>query len=232
MKVAVINFSGNVGKTTVAKYLLQPRLQEAKYLAIETINADGSDQAAMKGSQYGEIVDSLRLLNGDVVIDIGASNVETFIELMQDYMGSHDEFDYFVVPTVPALKQQRDTIATIDALNEIGIDPNKIRVVFNMMDRSDDPVRVFSGLFDLHRQDKSFILRPDAVVTRSEIWTRLKDTKRSLADLATDTTDLKGALAQAEDPYEKLRLSQEISNRGLAQGVNKQLDSVFQALFR
>lgn len=231
MKIAVMNFSGNVGKTTIAKYLLQPRLQDARYLAVETINADGSDGAAMKGSQYGEIIDSLRLLSGDVVIDVGASNVETFVELMQDYMGSHEEFDYFVIPAVQAPKQQRDTIATIDALNEIGVEPEKIRVVFNMMERGDDPARVFSGLFDLHRLDYSFALRPEAVVTRSEIWARLKDAKRSLADIAADTTDLKGALARADDPYEKLRLSQEISNRGLAQGVNKQLDGVFRALF-
>lgn len=231
MKIAVMNFSGNVGKTTIAKYLLQPRLRDAKYFAVETINADGSDQTAMKGSQYGEIIDSLRLLGGDVVIDVGASNVEKFVELMQDYMGSHEEFDFFVVPAVQAPKQQRDTIATIDALNEIGVAPDKIRIVFNMMERGDDPARAFSGIFDLHRQDQSFTLRPKAVVTRSEIWTRLKDAKRSLADIATDTADLKGALAQAEDPYEKLRLSQEISNRGLAQGVNKQLDGVFRALF-
>ena len=33
MKVAVINFSGNVGKTTVARHLLAPRIAGAKVIA-------------------------------------------------------------------------------------------------------------------------------------------------------------------------------------------------------
>jgi hypothetical protein len=31
----------------------------------------------------------------------------------QKYQGSHEDFDAYVVPTVPALKQQQDTIATL-----------------------------------------------------------------------------------------------------------------------
>ena len=34
MKIAVINFSGNVGKTTVARHLLQPRINGAIFLEI------------------------------------------------------------------------------------------------------------------------------------------------------------------------------------------------------
>ena len=34
------------------------------------------------------------------IIDVGASNVEDFLKLMQQYDGSHEEFDYFVVPVV------------------------------------------------------------------------------------------------------------------------------------
>lgn len=39
-EVAVINFSGNVGKTTVARHLLAPRIDGAKVVAVESINAD------------------------------------------------------------------------------------------------------------------------------------------------------------------------------------------------
>ena len=42
----------------------------------------------------------------NVVVDIGASNVEDLLALMRKYRGSHENFDYFVIPTVPALKQQ------------------------------------------------------------------------------------------------------------------------------
>ena len=38
--------------------------------------------------------------------NIGASNVEELLSLMRRYRGSHEDFDYFVIPTVPVLKQQ------------------------------------------------------------------------------------------------------------------------------
>jgi hypothetical protein len=41
MKVAAINCSGNVGKTTVARHLLAPRIEGAEVIAIESTNADG-----------------------------------------------------------------------------------------------------------------------------------------------------------------------------------------------
>ena len=40
MKIAVINFSGNVGKTTVARHLLAPRIPGAEVIAVESLNAD------------------------------------------------------------------------------------------------------------------------------------------------------------------------------------------------
>ena len=46
MKIAVINFSGNVGKSTVARHLLLPRIPGAELIAIESLNADeGQGQA-------------------------------------------------------------------------------------------------------------------------------------------------------------------------------------------
>ena len=57
MKVAVMNFSGNVGKTTVAGHLLKPRMGDAQIFSIESINsgadADGLDVEKMKGKKFG-----------------------------------------------------------------------------------------------------------------------------------------------------------------------------------
>ena len=44
-KIAVVNFSGNTGKTTVSDQLLSPRMDAPRF-AIETINAGASDTAA------------------------------------------------------------------------------------------------------------------------------------------------------------------------------------------
>ena len=46
MKIAVINFSGNVGKTTIARHLLLPRIPGAELITVESVNADeGQAQA-------------------------------------------------------------------------------------------------------------------------------------------------------------------------------------------
>ena len=55
MKVAVINFSGNVGKSTVARHLLAPRLNNAEVIPVESINSDGTDETAIRGKQFGEL---------------------------------------------------------------------------------------------------------------------------------------------------------------------------------
>ena len=133
MKVAVINFSGNVGKTTVARHLLAPRIEGAEVIAIESINADDGQTQALRGRQFGELQEYLQTVD-NVVVDIGASNAEDLLALMRKYRGSHEDFDYFVIPTVPALKQQQDTIATLAELTRIGIPASKLKVVFNQVE--------------------------------------------------------------------------------------------------
>ncbi|MPW20781.1 hypothetical protein GCT13_28895 [Paraburkholderia sp. CNPSo 3157] len=81
---------------------------------------------------------------GNAVVDVGASNVEDFLMLMQRYDGSHQDFDRFVVPTVYGSKQQVDTISTLQSLQAIGVPSSKIRVVFNMVDPKQDLVRSFA----------------------------------------------------------------------------------------
>lgn len=50
MKVAILNFSGNVGKSTIAAHLRKPRMPGAQMFSIESINmgveADGLEAAA------------------------------------------------------------------------------------------------------------------------------------------------------------------------------------------
>ena len=150
MKIAVINFSGNVGKSTVARHLLAPRLEDAEVIAIESINSDGMETAALRGNQFDELQDQLMTL-GNAVVDIGASNAEDFVNLMQNYDGSHEDFDLFVVPTVPAMKQQVDTIATLRSLSEdIGVPATRLRVVFNMVEPRRDLEKLFAKVFEAH----------------------------------------------------------------------------------
>lgn len=231
MKVAVINFSGNVGKSTVARHLLAPRMGNAPVIAVESINSDGSQDEAIRGKQFGELMEAMSLMK-DSVVDVGASNVEDFINRMKQYRGSHEDFDHYVIPTVSKAKQQRDTISTIDALSEIGVPAKKIRLVFNMVELDESPERIFPGLIEYHASAKNFTLRPDAVIHVNDIYGKLKGTEQSIPDILSDSTDLKELLKVATTPEEKLRLSRLIGVKRLASGVTEELDAVFKTLFK
>lgn len=97
MKLAVINFSGNVGKSTVSRHLLAPRLNDATVVPVESINSDGTDDETIRGRQFGELQEALALMP-DAVVDVGASNVEDFINLMRQYHGSHEDYDLLSSP--------------------------------------------------------------------------------------------------------------------------------------
>ena len=90
MKIAVINFSGNVGKTTVARHLLAPRLRGCQVVAVESINADDGPSVTIRGRQFAHLQEFLQSVD-NVVIDIGASNVEELLKLMRRYRehGAH-----------------------------------------------------------------------------------------------------------------------------------------------
>jgi hypothetical protein len=127
MKLAVINYSGNVGKTTVSRHLLAPRLPGCQVVAVESINADDGQPVTIRGRQFAQLQEFLQSVD-NVVVDIGASNVEELLKLMRRYQDSQEDFDGYVVPTAPDRKQQQDTAATLAELARIGVAPERLRV--------------------------------------------------------------------------------------------------------
>jgi hypothetical protein len=230
MKVAVINFSGNVGKTIVAKHLLAPRLDGPTEISVETVNSDGADDEAMRGRQFGELHEILSLVD-NAVVDVGASNAEDFVGRMAQYHGSHEEFDYFVVPVSPKEKPQRDTIATIEVLAGIGVPPAKMLLVFNMVETIHKPEHLFPGLFAYQADKKKFTINPAAVIHENEIFERLKSTGTTLAELLADTADYRKKIKESGDADERIRYARMIATKRLAGGIAKEFDAVFKALF-
>lgn len=235
MKVAVLNFSGNVGKTTVAGHLLKPRMSDAPIYSIESINvgadADGLDVEKMRGKKFGELVDELMPLD-TAIVDVGASNVEDFLKLMQQYDGSHEEFDFFVVPVVKEKKVQADTVNTIRALQKLGIDKKRIRMVFNKVEVDEAVTDEFAPLFGLAEAEKSFVVKPEATIYANEVFERLKAVGKSLGDITADPTDYRARLRQAADEDEKELCVRMVALKRLAVTANKNLDDVFKALFK
>src|SRR5699024_11774831 len=86
MKIAVLNYTGSVGKTVVASHLLAPRLNNAQIFAIESTNETagdlGLDVDQLRGEQFGKLFRDLLILD-DAIVDVGASNIEEFLTHMR-----------------------------------------------------------------------------------------------------------------------------------------------------
>ena len=237
MKVAVLNFSGNVGKTTVAAHLLKPRMADAPVYSIESVNvgadANGIDTERMKGKQFGELVDSVMLLDS-AIVDVGASNVEDFLKRMEQYSGSHTEFDLFIVPVTKEQKVQADTVNTIAALAAMGIEQARIRVVFNRVDADDDVENEFASVIAMGRVRDFCIADTECVIYANELFERLKFAGKSLGDIVADTADYRELFRQTDknDTRQRVFLANMLGMKRLSVSVEENLDKVFSLLVK
>ncbi|MBT9519245.1 MAG: hypothetical protein IV112_21405 [Methyloversatilis discipulorum] len=232
MKIAVLNFSGNVGKTTIARHLLLPRIPGAALIAVESINADDDHQGqSLRGRQFAELQEYLQTVDS-AVVDIGASNVEELLGLMHRYRGSQEDFDAFVIPTVPALKQQRDTTATLLEMSRLGVPASRLKIVFNMVEEDSDITQTFEPLLEFLLACPVATASIRARLSANEIYGRVKsmEVAPDLIQLSKDTTDFKSLILKSAKLEEKLALAQALANRRLAFGVVPELDACFAAL--
>ena len=229
MKVAVINFSGNVGKSTICRHLLAPRIPGAEVIAIESLNAGTHQGPSLRGRQFGELQEYLQTVD-NAVVDVGASNVEDLLNLMQLYEGSQEDFDFYIVPTVPSMKQQQDTIATLIELSRLGISASRLKVVFNMVELGTTVEQTFFLVLAYLTEQPIAMANPACRLRQNEIYARMRRTATDLSTWAADSTDYKALIVAAADAKERLEHAQKLATRRLATGVLPELDACFAAL--
>lgn len=232
-KLVVVNFTGTVGKTTLAAHLLSPRMPDASFFAVESINqtADGLgvDVEKVRGDQFRGLLKKLMLIDA-AIIDVGASNVEDFMINLEGFEQAHEEIDYYIVPVTSGTKEQQETVSMIASLAEIGVPAEKIRVVFNRV--SQDVKSEFAIITNYHSQTKCFWMNQKCAVFDTELFDAVSIYKISLPDLLADDKDykqlLKDKTASAQD---RALWSDMYGLQLLAKGVSKKLDAVFEELF-
>lgn len=230
MRIGVINFSGNVGKSTVAKHLLQPRVG-GQLIEVETFNQSEGGDMAIRGKNFGELQEYLQEVD-EAIVDVGASNVDDFVKLMKQYHGSHEDFDYFVIPVVKEEKQQKDTIATIEALSALGIPAQKMRIVFNKLDTDDSVEDSFPAILNYVKSEKKCVARTDAAIVTSQVFEKLKPLQKTIEEILADTTDYRAKMKGVESDDEKAHCRAMISAQRLAYSANENLDAVYRSLFK
>lgn len=238
MKLCVINFSGNVGKTTIAAHLLKPRMKEPQIFSVESLNSgienDGVEDAEIiKGKRFADLANEI-LVADEAIVDVGASNVEDFLILMSQYAGSHEDYDFYIIPTVSQKKQLTDTISTIKTLSEMGIPAEKIKIVFNRVEHDEiDDLDAFASLIGFHSTNPIFTFNEKAVVLVNDIFDGLKKVNKTLSDLVADKTDFKAIIRDKKTkPKDKELALNMLALQRLSIGANKNLDAAYQALFQ
>lgn len=132
LTVCIINSSGNSGKTISGRWLVKPRLQDPKYYRI------GFNDRNISGDEIFATVDKLRdvhvelMMDTSVIVEVEISEFERTIDRMDQMMGCHEDYDFFLAPVVDSSpKLIADSVGTIKILVNMGVPPHKIRILFN-----------------------------------------------------------------------------------------------------
>jgi hypothetical protein len=235
-KTLVINTSGNVGKTTIAKHVIASFQNDAPVLCVETQNAKPSgvgNVTSIGASRFHDIFRALMSAD-DIVIDVGSSECQEFMAEVARFRSTLPEFDLFVVPVIPTEKQQTDTISTIAWLLSLKVPANKIRVVFNLYaPRSGQTIETTFPLLTGWLDEASGVSwKPALVVYKNDIFAMLETVGASILELAGDKTDFRAARAKAKGDGAKLS---DVMDRqfavDLAVSAKENLEAVYRALY-
>lgn len=228
IKIAVINNSGNVGKSTICNSLLQPRLPNAKVIKVESINSDGTFDEKINANDFIEIYNQIDS-SPCAIVDVGSSNIETFIKKLTSYKGSQEDFDYFIIPVTPQNKQQIDTLSTIETLLDLDVSHDRIKIIFNMVESERSFEKQFQNIFE-NKTFKSLKIKQYSIIHYSEIFTHLYDMNKTLTEILNDDRDFRIMMRQVEDKKTLDSLSTDRALKRLATGVNEELDAAFKSL--
>lgn len=229
MKVILLNLSGNVGKTTLARHLIYPRIPEAKLYRVETHNANDLHGVAVPAQAFRDLMEAV-LITDQVIVDVGASNTAEFLRRMVQYRGSEADFDYFIVPTVPDSKQIADTVGTLAQLKAMQVDVARIRVLVN---RVVHPETLETDLFPVRRATQEFGVPfgLQAYVSENELFAQLQTASTTVNEIANDPSDFRALISTAQDAESKLGYARQLANKRLAAGVEAELQDVYVSLF-
>ena len=231
LKIAFLNNSGNVGKSTICKNMFETRIPNAEIIKIETINSDGTNDEKLSAKDIVEIFE--RMDTTDIaLIDIGASNIELLMEHFEKIEGSILDIDYFVIPTIDDRKIQDDTISTYNKLVNMGVDPECIKVIFNKVDSAQSLDKQFSVLFESDELEDLNLSDVDNqfIIEESQLFEMLGRTGFTYGDILNDKRDFRQLISAAETKEEKSILSKERMAFRLVSGFDKKIDKTFKKL--
>lgn len=228
LNIAIVNNSGNVGKSTICETMLKPRIPNAEVIKVETINSDGTDDAKFSADEFDSILKQMDATDCSI-IDVGSSNIESFLLKMQEFKGSEEDIDFFIIPVIPKHKQQIDAVTTANMLLDMGVETECIKFIFNMSDKKLSIERQYSDfLSGIKMLDIAIESHP--IIYESGVFSMLNNLDRKFVDVVNDNRDFKKLLRSSDSREQREALSEQRSVKRLVNGVNDEMDIAFKAL--
>lgn len=233
IKVAILNNSGNVGKSTICHTFLHPRIPNSEVVRVETINDDGVYGEKMSSKDMTSVIEKIDILD-KVIIDVGSSNIENFIKGLKENSGSHEDIDFYFVPVTPETKQQKDTCNTVDELLDMGVEPNNIHLILNKVDTTlslDVQFKLINESGLLKSIDCS-TLESCIQIPDTEIFTLIERINTTYYESVNDYTDYRAEIRKTSDKDIRSALSIKKSCHRLAKAFDERLDIEFKKIER
>lgn len=213
MKIIVINSSGKIGKSLIAREVFYQNMPEdTLYAEIETQNVgtqgvDGVTCQRMKAVSILDTSSIQQLVQTDnVVVDIGASEIKTFFETIHEIDNFMDGFDLLIVPCRSGdVSIQRDTTRTTYVLAKtLGVDPKKIRIIFNEVPiGSDSKEEIMKDNEILFTEASKFCtLNPEWYIHKLQVVGKLIAAKKLSSVVLSDETDYSAKIIENKSDKE------------------------------
>lgn len=241
MNIAVLNLSGNVGKSTLALQLIAPNLENAKVISVESVNTSAANDIdsvqveEMAASAFKDIYLEMMSGKNQIVLDVGVSNVVGFMSELARFKSFTQEVDLIIVPVVPVKKQMDDTIKTLEWLASRGFSGKKIRVMFNNYRNDGESLESqFAQILGyLHSEPSKAVFEPYIVIDENEIFTTTKRNRKTIAEIAADNTDWRSVRIEAAKNGDMSGVESAMQNqidKDLADLANEQLKAAWSTI--
>ena len=237
-RIVIISMVGDIGKSTIADVFLCPRMNDVTMLRVETINSSGESPALTELKYRGDQLDKVMVAAAKAkscIIDVGTSNVESFLLHMDQNYGSHKFFDYFIVPVLAKNKDKetKDAIKTLLALRDMGVERDRIILIFNQLPINSTLEDECEVILNFHRENPFFTLSRNAVIHESEVFIALSSVGKLFHQVVDDTTDyyqLHDKLP-IDDKQNRVNAVKLARAQGTAKKFDIELSNVFHDLF-
>ncbi len=187
-KICILANTGNAGKTTVATYLLHPRMK-AKIFSVETRNRSSkdlgvseADVAVYKGNEFGKLLEDI-IFEDTVIIDVGTSNIDAFFQDMEKYQNAFSEFDMIIIPVVAEEKSDKEAIHLIRELSSFSLSPSRLFFLPNRIPLGQSPKALLPNLYHEIETEKLATIFEDCFIQETELFEFLSKTGLSLESL-------------------------------------------------